>query len=113
VKASKKFSPKIHAFFSQLGVDICKAPDMSAMYGERERNILHYMGFCDICGTIIDSIHVIELEQMYEVTPDCHIYFCDRWLSLVERGFPTPIITLEVEMDVPWLLEERHHLLTL
>ena len=114
VKASEKFSPEIHSFFSQLGVDICKAPDMSAMYGERERQILHYCGFYHLCGTIIDSVdtHGADDLEMHAVTPDCHIYFNDQWCALVEQGFPAPIIQMEVEIEVPWILEEQHYLLT-
>ena len=113
VKASENFSPEIHSFFSQLGVEICKAPDMSAMCGDRERQTLHYCGFYHLCGTMIDPGDARGADdlEVYAVTPDCHIYFLD-WCGLVEQGFPTPIIQLAVEMDVPWLLEEQHYLLT-
>ncbi len=117
VKASTHIAPKIGDFFAQLGVDICKAPDMSAMHGEPDRQILHYWGFYHLCGTIIDGVNVrvadglIDPEQMYEVVPSCRIWFTDQ-CALLEPEFPAPIIQMEVEIEVPWVLEEQHYLLT-
>ena len=121
VKASSALSPAIHAFFSQLGVDICKAPDMSAMYGEPERQILHYWGFYHLCGNILagENPWVAEShgcthwdpEKAYEVAPGCRVGFSEM-CALVEEGFPAPLIQMEVEIEVPWVLEEQHYLLT-
>lgn len=121
VKASKNFPMDVRSFFAQLGVDVCKAPDMSAMYGEQERQVLHYWGFYHLCGSILagdnpwvadspESSHW-DPEKAYEVAPGCRVGFTER-CALTEDGFPAPVIQMEVEMEVAWLLEEQHYLLT-
>lgn len=121
VKASESFPMEVRSFFARLGVDVCKAPDMSAMYGEKERQILHYWGFYHLCGSILTGENPWiadshggghwDPEKAYEVAPGCRVGFSER-CALVEEGFPAPVIQLEVEMEVAWLLEEQHYLLT-
>lgn len=120
VEAYEGFDPRIRDFFETLGVDICKAPDMSAMHGDGKTNTLYYLGFCHLCGTIAhgksawvsdtaDSGHWDE-GLAWAVTETCRVSFSDRCV-LVDKAFPGPVIQMDVDIQVPWLFEEQHHLM--
>ena len=111
--ASKGLGPEIRDFFEHLGVDISKAPDMTTMHGDPERNILYYDGFYHLCGSVVDGAIRQEISQApgssffctprYSVTSDCEVYFTTRH-ALVEKGFPDPVLEMEVSVEVPWVL---------
>jgi hypothetical protein len=91
----------ISRFFDDLGVDLRKAPDMTSMHGDKERNILYYEGFCHLCGTILKGGTVQTPE--YSVTPGCTVYFSTR-TALVEKSFPAPALQIEVNIEIPWVM---------
>ena len=100
----------IRQFFDSLGVDIRKAPDMTTMHGDKERNILYYQGFYHICGTILDGgeekCHEKYRWQQtaeYEIFPAFKVFFTTR-SALIEGTFPKPVLQLEVDMEVPWVM---------
>lgn len=118
VKAYEGFDPRIRDFFESLGVDICKAPDMTAYHGDVEKNTLHYEGFCHLCGTILggesawvpgsDGRITWDEARAFAVTETCHVSFQER-CYLLEADFPKPVIQMDVEICVPWVLENVQH----
>jgi len=89
---------EIHRFFDSLGVDIRKAGDMTTMHGDRERNILYYQGLCHVCGRIVDGC-----SKECEYLPAFKVFFTTK-CALVERSFPSPVLQMEVDMEVPWVM---------
>lgn len=118
VKAYQNLDPEIRNFFDSLGVDIRKAPDMSAMHGDAKTNTMYYMGWCHLCGTIIsgesawvpdsDRSCQWDAERAFAVTETCRVSFNNR-CALVEDSFPRPVLQLEVDIQVPWVLENVQH----
>lgn len=100
----------VRQFFDDLGVDICKAPDMTTMHGDKERNILHYQGICHICGSIVDGgVEKRHENWQWEQTPEHEVMpalkvFFTTHCALVEKSFPRPVLQLEVDMEVPWVM---------
>lgn len=121
-EAYKQSMPEVKTFFEQLGVDILKAPDLSAFNGDIEKKTLSYGGFCHLCGTILKSGMVktteapncvrAETESWYEVAEGLSVMFAED-CALLEKDFPTPVVQMEIRINVPWVLEgEEHYLLT-
>lgn len=118
VKAYESFDPQIKNFFETLGVDILKAPDMSAFHGNAKTNIMYYMGWCHLCGTVLhgESAWVPDTPQSghweetntYAVTETCHVSFQEH-CDLLEPEFPKPVIQMDVDIQVPWVLENVRH----
>lgn len=104
----------IRQFFDSLGVDICKAADMTTMHGDAGRNILYYDGFCHLCGRIVDG--GVEEKQNSPrptvwhrtsecaVMPACTVHFTTK-CALIEGTFPEPVLQMEVSMEAPWVMD--------
>lgn len=118
MKACEDFDPRIREFFEALGVDIRKAPDMSVFHGDGKRNILFYMGWYHLCGTVLrgenawvsDSPEIGHWEKTmaYPVTDGCCVSFSDS-CALVDKAFPRPVIQMDVDIQVPWVIENIRH----
>ena len=107
VRAYEGFDPQIKEFFETLGVDICKAPDMSVFYGTSKSNTLHYEGWCHLCGTILSGENRDEV-WTYAVTDTCRVSFREH-CDLLKADFPRPVFQMDVQIEVPWLFEDIHH----
>ena len=118
VKAYQNIDPRIRDFFDSLGVDPRKAPDMSAMHGDAKTNMMYYLGWCHLCGTVISgesawvpdsdrSCHWEE-ERAFAVTETCRVSVNNQ-CALVDDSFPRPVLQLEVDIQVPWVLEDAQH----
>ena len=113
-KAYPLIHDAVQGFFRQLGVDIGKPAEMTA-YVSRDGNTTLYSGFYHICGSIvkspklytqIDETHFqLDHNATIELIPNHFVYFTDN-CALIEEGFPTPIIQLELQTHVPWVLDE-------
>lgn len=108
--AYESLDASIRNFFDSLGVDIRKAGDMTTMHGDKERNILYYQGICHICGRIVDGGVEKSYEKWHweqtperEVMPNLKVFFKTD-CALVEQSFPRPVLQLEVDMEVPWVM---------
>lgn len=111
--AYESLDVNIRQFFDSLGVDICKAGDMTTMHGDKERNILYYQGLCHICGKIVDGGIERSYEEPFSMkwqqTPECEIMpafkvFFTTKRACVEKIFPKTALQLEVDMEVPWVM---------
>ena len=106
----------VQGFFRQLGVDIGKPAEITA-YVSRDGNMTFYDGFYHICGSILDGREpFIQIDERHfqldermtiKLTPDHFIYFTSK-CGLVEKDFPTPVIQLEIQGNIPWVLNESN-----
>lgn len=113
-KAYPLIPDAVQDFFRQLGVDIGKPAEATA-YVSRDGTLTFYDGFYHICGSILktpklfiqmDEKHFrLDKDATIKLTTDHFLYFTDK-CALVEAGFPAPIIQLEIQGDVPWVLDE-------
>lgn len=104
----------VQAFFRQFGVDIGYPTEMSAI-ASHDGNMTLYDGFYHICGSILESPELyiqidektrqLNPEATIKLTPDHFVYFTDK-CGLIVEGFPSPIIQLVLQGDVPWVLDE-------
>ena len=113
-KAYPLIPDAVQGCFRQLGVDIGKPAEMTA-YVSHDGNLTLYDGFYHICGSILKSPTLfIKIDEKHsklnenatiKLTPDHFVYFTKE-CALVEKEFPTSIIQLEIQGDIPWVLDE-------
>lgn len=113
-KAYPLIPDAVQGLFRQLGVDIGNPAEMTA-YVSHDGNMTLYAGFYHICGSILESpklfipfdekCSTLDIDATTKLTPDHFVYFT-RECGLVKKGFPTPIIQLDIQGDIPWVLEE-------
>ncbi|MDE6642276.1 MAG: hypothetical protein K2K63_17335 [Acetatifactor sp.] len=80
---------EIKCFFNSIGVDIKKPAEVYVNSAHSDGSLL-YGGFYHLCGT--NGFYVSFQE-------DC---------SLVEADFPAPVLQMEIEATIPWVLQETN-----
>ena len=113
-KAYPLIPDAVQGFFRQLGVDIGNPAEMTA-YVSHDGNLTLYDGFYHICGSIVKSPKLfIKIDDKHsqldenatiKLTADHFAYFTNE-CGLVENEFPTPVIQLEIQGTIPWVLNE-------
>lgn len=113
-KAYPLIPDAVQGFFRQLGVDIGKPAEMTA-YNSFDGNETNYDGFYHICGTILAGKdpwlqvgeRAYQLDEQYalKLTEDYSVFFTEK-CALVDKDFPAPVIQLEIQSNIPWVLEE-------
>ncbi|SNS90022.1 hypothetical protein SAMN05446037_102639 [Anaerovirgula multivorans] len=104
----KSLTNDIEEFFSKLGIDPLKEGEFIE-FGEIEPGIRHYSGFYHFVGNIIDgpkfsSLHW-DKEKMLKVG-SYFLGFSDE-IELLPNDFPKPVVQLEFEVSLPWIIEEK------
>ncbi|KIL35035.1 hypothetical protein SD71_15335 [Cohnella kolymensis] len=98
----------VRSFFQQLGIDPFKDGDYTS-YGVPENGRLLYLGVYHIVGVIVSGPTVItDMWSNVNLTKveDFNIGFSYE-LRCVDPDFPEPIIQLEFEANLPWLLDKE------
>jgi len=108
IKNCKEFSQEVLYFYNMLGIDPQKEGEFMEYYKPDTDKHL-YMGFYHLVGEIVkrpslgtgkwDAPNVIKV---------CNVEFTfTNELALVPKNFPKPVIQLEFEVELPWLLEKK------
>ncbi len=118
-QAVDTLSNEIIYFFESIGIDMKKITEVYVNTVNSDGSLL-YGGFYHLCGTILSGESAwIELPtsksksrifhwdhlRTYPVSKNFYISF-QKDCALVEDGFPMPVLQLEIEAVIPWVLEE-------
>jgi hypothetical protein len=108
------FPEAVHQFFEQFGIKIGQPAEITA-YNSSDGNTTYYDGFYHICGSILAGNdpwlqvgeRAYQLDEQYalKVTNDFSVFFTDK-CALVEENFPSPVIQMEIQCTIPWVLDE-------
>jgi len=108
IKNCENFSQEVLNFYKMLGIDPQKEGEFMEYYKPATNEHL-YMGFYHLVGEIVqkprdgigkwDDLNIIKVDNVKFTFTDA--------LDLVPKNFPKPVIQLEFEVMLPWLLEEK------
>ncbi len=116
--AVERLPDEAKCFFDFLGIDIAKPAEVYFCTVNAD-GLLDYGGFYHLCGRLLsgESAWVIEsrnkkatvsqwdTSKTYPVSKNLHVSFQED-CSLVEEGFPEPVLQMDIEAYLPWVLEE-------
>ncbi len=87
------------------------------VYYAKDENTLCCGGFCHICATLLsgesawkptsDSTACWDEKATYPLSPNFGVSFSDR-IDMLEPDFPLPVIQLDFEAAIPWMLEKKN-----
>ncbi len=117
-KAVESLPDEIKHFFDTLGID-GKKPAEVYVYTVNGDGLVLYGGFYHLCGKLLSGksawvtvksrrklkISHWDTSKAYPVSKDFHVSFQEA-CSLVEDGFPEPVLQMEIEANIPWVLDE-------
>lgn len=107
IKACESFSKDVLDFYKLLGIDPQKEGEFMEYKIDINKHL--YSGFYHLIGEIVkrpsnkktwDDLNIINVDNVKFV-------FTDK-LDLVPDNFPKPVIQLEFEVVLPWLLNENY-----
>ena len=109
--AADRLPSAVIRFFAELGVDLKKICECYTLYTGPDGWVC-YGGFCHICGILLkgnESFYRIRENQTQQIhKPDAKRKY---WISvsdhvdLPEDGFPMPMLQIDFELEVPWVLD--------
>lgn len=119
-RAAAEFPQELLEFFRTLGVDP-KKPAEVYVNGTQEDGRLWYGGFYHLRGALLRGkggwrmvaademcqTSVWEPESCYPVSDSFRIAFVED-AALVDPNFPRPVLQMEIDASLPWLLEEEN-----
>lgn len=107
VNACLQFPPGTAQFFASLGIDSHKEGEL--MYLTKQDDGSHlYSGFYHLVGQLLegpDCWQLTTLDGHVSVAELMRVGFTEN-LALVPAHFPRPVLQLEVELAIPWVLEQ-------
>ncbi len=117
-KAFGTLPDEIKSFLDALGID-GKKPAEVYTNSVNADGLVSYGGFYHLCGRLLHGesawvavkrekkaiVSYWDTSKTYAVSKDFHVSFVED-CSLVEDGFPEPVLQMEIEANIPWVLEE-------
>lgn len=117
-KAAQSLPDEINRFFNALGID-GKKPAEVYVNMVKGTGLVEYGGFYHLCGRVLSGesawvtvecnkkarTAVWDPSKTYAVSNNFHVSFRED-CALVEDGFPEPVLQMELEAYLPWVLEE-------
>lgn len=107
-RAADVFPESVKSFFTALGADVKKPIEVYVNCTNKD-GTLWYGGWYHLCGTLLDDGE--DIWRVAEGTPlglrGFQIFFKGR-TDLVQETCPRPILQMEVEADIPWVLEKEN-----
>lgn len=121
-KAVDSFPKSVKEFFENLGIVPEKPAEVYVNCSEENGKKLFYGGFYHLCGTVLDgdnawktqiidsttSISHIDQDYLYEIDAGFYVTFCTGGTTMLEDGFPEPVITMDIEFHIPWVLDTEN-----
>lgn len=101
--ADTEISDEEKEFFTSLGLDIRKVHELGYCPISKEKHDLIYSGLYHVCGRLIES-----QEGPYVPGNSC-VYFRET-PSFPVKDFPQPYIELDVNMVLPFVLDEENQI---
>ena len=114
-KAILAASETVVDFLRSLGIDPCKPAEVFDFMGSQldEDGKVLYNGFYHICGTRLqgedawvhtgkDMMH-LDGDKMYVVDDFFKVSF-EEQVFLLHEKFPTPVLQMEIDAHLPWVL---------
>ena len=115
-KARGFFPEEVREFFHRLGVDPENPAEVTA-FNSNDGNMTLYNAFYHLCGTMLScgnswiedspGCFQLELKDVHKLSDNFTIYFAEG-CGLVHDDFPRPVVQMEMEFEIPWLLEEAN-----
>ncbi len=116
-EAAINFLPEcIRTFFDNLGIDPQKITECCVNCKNEDKN-LSYWGFCHLCGSLIQGKNAwvktsknhsyYNRDLTYQVNDNWFVSF-QKECSLVEKEFKGPVLQMEFEATIPWVLDREN-----
>ena len=114
-KALSDFPNEVHDLFNELGIDLSKPAEVyeSAF----ENGIVQMGGWYHIVGNYLEGDDVWlpvapdhshqKTTEMYTISDGFQVGFT-HMIALVEEDYPHPVIQMEINFYVPWVLGESY-----
>lgn len=122
-KAVNIFPDEVKQFFDQIGVDPAEPAEVYGNCSEDHGRKVFYGGFYHLCGRVIegDSPWVSagqtkeavinqyhwDSDLTYQITDGYYVGF-NNGGALIAENFPRPVVQMEIEFHIPWVLEEEN-----
>lgn len=120
-KAADSFPESVKEFFEKLGIDPKKPAEIYVNCSEDNGKKLFYGGFYHLCGIVIDgdnawisqkvdsttTISHINEDYQYKIAEGYFVIFSSGE-ALFENGFSKPIIIMDIEFHIPWVLDTEN-----
>lgn len=105
--ACKEFMSNVNDFFKSLGINPEREGEFAEFTLDSDNHL--YLGFYHIVGKIIKGpTNVIEnWDNVKLIEIDNFKFAFSNQVNLVPRDFPSPVIQLEFQVILPWLLNEK------
>ncbi len=110
----QRFPEDVAAFLRTLGIDPEKPAEVISLAPKDNAQML-YMVYYHLCGTILHGIESAEQDMStgtvdigfahHKITETTGAYFKEK-IYAAEKGLPSPAFQLEVDMVLPWVLDE-------
>ena len=107
-RAADLFPESVKSFFAALGADAKKPIEVYVNYTNKD-GTLWYGGWYHLCGTLLS-----EGEELWQVTEGkpfgsrgFQIFFRGR-ADCVQENRPRPVVQMELNADIPWVLEKEN-----
>lgn len=109
-----QFPREIREFLEKLGIDPAFPAEMTAYVSKN--HVTYYQGFFHLCGTVQEGKEpfVQVAPKAFQVHPDyfldlgggCKAFFSNH-IGLLREDFPRPVIQVELDLYLPWVLDEK------
>lgn len=108
-KAVNTLPQDVLNLFTLLGVKPSITNHLSE-FGPNTKGLHHYMGCYHIVGSLLkspeNSLRSLNNDDVIVLSENVIVYF-SKELDFVPGFFPKPVLQLDFEMHIPWVLEEK------
>lgn len=114
--AISAFPDEVHNFFNELGIDLSKPAEVYEF--AFENSIVHMGGWYHIIGNYLegdDAWQTIAPDHSHQKTTEMHALSdgfqvgFTHMVALIKEEFSHPVIQMEINFYVPWVLDETYN----